>query len=129
MILKEIQYIFHYELDIPLVMGTVGGLTTLHPLSKFSLDMLGNPDARELMIIAASVGLANNYGALKSLVTKGIQVGHMKMHLLNILNFYHASQDEKEKAMAYFNNKKVSFSSVTEYINSLRSETLLGIKS
>jgi hydroxymethylglutaryl-CoA reductase len=121
--------IFHYELDIPLAMGTVGGLTSLHPMARFSLDLLGSPDARELMMIAASVGLANNYGALKSLVTKGIQVGHMKMHLLNILNFYHATHEEKEKAMVFFNNKKVSFSSVTEYLNTLRSESLLGIKS
>jgi hydroxymethylglutaryl-CoA reductase len=121
--------LFHYELDIPLAMGTVGGLTTLHPMAKFSLNLLGKPDARELMMIAAAVGLANNYGALKSLVTKGIQVGHMKMHLLNILNFYHATHEEKEKAMIYFNNKKVSFSSVTDYLNSLRSESLLGIKS
>ena len=119
---------FHYELDLPLAMGTVGGLTTLHPMAKFSLELLGNPNARELMMVAASVGLANNYGALKSLVTKGIQVGHMKMHLLNILNFYHASQEEKAKAMEFFNNKKVSFSSVTDYLNSLRSESLLGIK-
>jgi hydroxymethylglutaryl-CoA reductase len=121
--------IFHYELDIPLAMGTVGGLTTLHPMAKFSLELLGNPDAKELMIIAASVGLANNYGALKSLVTKGIQIGHMKMHLLNILNFYNASHKEKEQAMVFFNNKKVSFSSVTDYLNTLRSESLLGVKS
>lgn len=121
--------VFHYELDIPLAMGTVGGLTTLHPMAKFSLDLLGNPDAKELMIIAASVGLANNYGALKSLVTKGIQVGHMKMHLLNILNFYHANAEEKAKAMEFFNNKKVSFSSVTDFLNTLRSESLLGLKS
>jgi hydroxymethylglutaryl-CoA reductase len=121
--------IFHYELNIPLAMGTVGGLTSLHPMARFSLDLLRNPDARELMMIAASAGLANNYGAIKSLVTKGIQVGHMKMHLLNILNFYHATDEEKARAMEYFNNKKVSFSSVTEYLNSLRSENLLGIKS
>jgi len=121
--------IFHYELNIPLAMGTVGGLTRLHPMARFSLDLLGNPDARELMMIAASTGLANNYGALKSLVTKGIQIGHMKMHLLNILNFYHATHEEKEMAMEFFKNKKVSFSSVTDFLNDLRSESLLGIQS
>ena len=119
---------FHYELDIPLAMGTVGGLTTLHPMAKFSLELLGNPGARELMIIAASVGLANNFGALRSLITKGIQIGHMKMHLLNILNFYKATHEEKEKAMEHFKNQKVSFSSVTEYLNALRTESLLGIR-
>ena len=119
---------FHYELKVPLAMGTVGGLTSLHPMARFSLEMLGNPGARELMMIAASAGLANNFGAVKSLVTKGIQVGHMKMHLFNILNFYAATQEEKLKAVEYFKSRKVSFKSVTDFINSHRSHAL-GIKS
>ncbi|MDX9907728.1 MAG: hypothetical protein RBS55_14165, partial [Bacteroidales bacterium] len=89
---------------------------------------LGKPSARELMIIAACTGLANNFGAVKSLVTKGIQVGHMKMHLFNILNFYAATQEEKLKAVEYFKNKKVSFKSVTDFINNHRSQ-ILGVKS
>jgi hydroxymethylglutaryl-CoA reductase len=119
---------FHYELKVPLAMGTVGGLTSLHPMARFSLEMLGNPGARELMMIAASAGLANNFGAVKSLVTKGIQVGHMKMHLFNILNFYAATQEEKLNAVEYFKSRKVSFKSVTDFINSHRSH-ILGIKS
>jgi len=119
---------FHYELNVPLAMGTVGGLTSLHPMARFSLEMLGNPSARELMMIAATAGLANNFGAVKSLVTKGIQVGHMKMHLFNILNFYAATQEEKLKAVEYFKNHKVSFKSVTDFINNHRSH-FLGIKS
>jgi len=119
---------FHYELKVPLAMGTVGGLTSLHPMARFSLEMLGKPSARELMIIAACAGLANNFGAVKSLVTKGIQVGHMKMHLFNILNFYAATQEEKLKAVEYFKNKKVSFKSVTDFINNHRSQ-ILGVKS
>ena len=79
-------------------------------------------------MIAAAAGLANNFGAVKSLVTKGIQVGHMKMHLFNILNFYAASQEEKLKAVEYFKNHKVSFKSVTEFINNHRSH-FLGVKS
>lgn len=120
--------IFHYELVVPLAMGTVGGLTSLHPMARFSLEMLGNPSARELMMIAASAGLSNNFGAVKSLVTKGIQVGHMKMHLFNILNFYAATQDEKQKAVEYFKNNKVSFKSVTDFITNHRSH-FLGVKS
>jgi hydroxymethylglutaryl-CoA reductase len=120
--------IFHYELEVPLAMGTVGGLTSLHPMARFSLEMLGNPSARELMMIAASAGLSNNFGAVKSLVTKGIQVGHMKMHLFNILNFYAATQEEKQKATEYFKNKKVSFKSVTDFINNYRAH-VLGVKS
>ena len=120
--------LFHYELKVPLAMGTVGGLTSLHPMARFSLEMLGKPSARELMIIAACAGLANNFGAVKSLVTKGIQVGHMKMHLFNILNFYAATQEEKLKAVEYFRNKKVSFKSVTDFINNHRSQ-ILDVKS
>jgi hydroxymethylglutaryl-CoA reductase len=81
-----------------------------------------------LMMIAAAAGLANNFGAVKSLVTKGIQVGHMKMHLFNILNFYAATQEEKQKAVEYFKNHKVSFKSVTDFINQHRSH-VLGLKS
>ncbi len=113
---------FRYSLNIPLAMGTVGGLTALHPLARFSLGLLNNPDAQQLMKIAAAVGLANNFGALKSLVTKGIQIGHMKMHLFNILNHIGVSQGEKEKAIGFFKNKKVSFREVNEMISSMRSD-------
>lgn len=119
---------FRYELEVPLALGTVGGLTRLHPLARISLELLGNPDARELMTIAASVGLANNFGALKSLITKGIQVGHMKMHLFNILNHFQASKAEKEKAVKFFKDRKVSFNSVSDFIQELRSNSLSGVK-
>lgn len=111
---------FKYTLTIPLAMGTVGGLTSLHPLAKLSLALLDNPNAEDLMRIAAVVGLANNFGAVKSLVTKGIQKGHMKMHLLNILNTYDASKEEKEKAKAYFEEKKVSHNEVKKFLDKLR---------
>jgi len=111
---------FIYSLTIPLAMGTVGGLTSLHPLAKQSLEMLDNPTAKELMMITASVGLANNFAAIRSLVTKGIQVGHMKMHLMNILNHFEATEDEKAKAVEYFIGNKVSFNSVSQFINKLR---------
>jgi hydroxymethylglutaryl-CoA reductase len=111
---------FKFYLEVPIAIGTVGGLTLLHPLAKHSLELLGNPNARELMMIAASVGLANNFAAIRSLVTKGIQVGHMKMHLLNILNHFNATEEEKTKAVEYFSVQKVSFASVGQYIQKLR---------
>lgn len=111
---------FRYSLTVPLSLGTVGGLTALHPMAKFSLNLLGNPSAEELMMIAASVGLANNFGALKSLVTKGIQVGHMKMHLLNILNSMDATAKEKALAVEYFSKHKVSHNSVKKFLAGLR---------
>ncbi len=111
---------FKYELELPMALGTVGGLTSLHPLAKHSLKMLGNPTANELMMIAAAIGLANNFAAIRSLVTKGIQIGHMKMHLLNILNHFEANKEEKEKAVAYFVENKVSFSNVSLFLANLR---------
>jgi len=111
---------FKYSLTIPLALGTVGGLTTLHPLAKRSLQLLGNPNAEDLMMIMASAGLANNFGAIKSLVTKGIQQGHMKMHLLNILNRYHATEVEKSEAREFFKEEKVSVKKVSDFLASLR---------
>lgn len=59
-------------------------------MAKLSLDMLGRPGASELMQIIATIGLAQNFGAVRSLVASGIQKGHMKMHLMNILNHLEA---------------------------------------
>lgn len=108
--------IFRFELTIPLALGTVGGLTKLHPLANASLEILGNPNAMDLMKIVACVGLAQNFGAVRSLVTTGIQKGHMKMHLLNILNQLGADEGQIEMAKEYFKDNIVSFSAVREFL-------------
>ena len=112
--------IFRFWIEIPLALGTVGGLTALHPMAKLSLDMMQKPSARTLMQIIAAAGLAQNFAALRALTTKGIQHGHMKMHLMNILNQHNATKSEKEEVVAYFENRTVSHSAVVEKINSLR---------
>lgn len=111
---------FKYTLTVPMAMGVVGGLTALHPLAKRSIELLGNPNAQELMMLAAASGMANNFGALKSLTTSGIQKGHMKMHLLNILNHFEATDAEKEEAVEYFKTNKVSFNAVRSFLLALR---------
>ncbi|MFN0034665.1 MAG: hydroxymethylglutaryl-CoA reductase, degradative [Saprospiraceae bacterium] len=108
--------IFRFELEIPLALGTVGGLTALHPLAKRSLEILGNPSAKELMCIAAVVGLAQNFGAVRSLITTGIQQGHMKMHLTNILNHLGANAEEAAAAQHFFQSQTVSFSAVRRFL-------------
>lgn len=113
--------IFKFWMEIPLALGTVGGLTKLHPLVKLSLEMLRNPTAKELMQITAAVGLAQNFGALRSLTTTGIQHGHMKMHLMNILNQLEATPEEKLVLIEHFKTKTVSYSNVLEAIRDLRS--------
>jgi hydroxymethylglutaryl-CoA reductase len=111
---------FKFWIDLPLALGTVGGLTKLHPLAKLSLAILGNPSAQELMKIVACMGLAQNFAAVRSLVTTGIQKGHMKMHLSNILNHFNCTDAESDKAHQYFTDKTVSFSNVRTYIDSIR---------
>ena len=112
--------VFTFWMEIPLALGTVGGLTGLHPLVKLALELLHKPSAKELMQIVAVAGLAQNFAALRSLTTTGIQQGHMKMHLMNILNQFEANNQEKETLTEYFKNNTVTHSAVIEAINNLR---------
>ncbi|HEX9826981.1 MAG TPA: hydroxymethylglutaryl-CoA reductase, degradative [Flavobacteriaceae bacterium] len=112
--------IFTFWIEIPLALGTVGGLTSLHPLVKLSLELLHQPTAKELMQIVAVAGLAQNFAALRSLTTTGIQKGHMKMHLMNILNQFKATQDEKTRLIEYFKTHLATHSAVVEAIQNLR---------
>lgn len=112
--------LFRMELTVPLALGTVGGLTRLHPMAALALEMLGHPDATELMGIAAAAGLANNFSAVASLVTTGIQKGHMKLHLTNLLKAMSATTGEKEACLEYFSDKTVSARAVEEYLKNLR---------
>ena len=107
---------FEFTLTLPLALGTVGGLTKLHPMVGWSLELLGHPNAETLMEITAVAGLAQNFAALRALVTSGIQKGHMKMHLLNILNQYNASETQKTKAVAHFKQNTVSSSAVQAFL-------------
>lgn len=113
--------IFTFWMDVPLALGTVGGLTSLHPLVKFSMELLQKPSAEELMQIVAAAGLAQNFAALRSLTTTGIQQGHMKMHLMNILNQHQATKEEKQKVLDYFKDTTVSHSLVIDYLEKIRS--------
>ncbi len=112
--------IFTFWIEIPLALGTVGGLTGLHPLVKLSLELLHHPSAKELMQIVAVAGLAQNFAALKSLTTTGIQQGHMKMHLMNILNQFNATDAEKRTLTNHFKTNTVTHSAVAEAIEKLR---------
>ena len=113
---------FRFWIEIPLALGTVGGLTALHPMAKLSLEMLQKPSAPELMQIIATAGLAQNFAALKALTTSGIQEGHMKMHLMNILNQLNATKEEKEIIVAHFKDKTVTHIAVVDCFNELKSK-------
>ena len=116
---------FRYELEIPLAIGTYGGITRIHPVVKNTLAILNNPDARKLMMIAAASGLANNFAAVASLITTGIQTGHMKMHLSNILNQLDADIQEIDNTSRYFADRVVTFGAVEEFILQQRAKNKL----
>jgi hydroxymethylglutaryl-CoA reductase len=112
--------IFSFWIEIPLALGTVGGLTSLHPMVKLSLEMLEKPTAKELMEVVAVAGLAQNFAALRSLTTTGIQEGHMKMHLNNILNQFQVTDEERVLIKNHFKDTVVSHSAAVDFIEKLR---------
>ncbi len=106
---------FRFSIELALAVGVVGGVTAVHPLAKLAMKMLDNPSAPELMMYLAVAGLASNFGAVKALVSVGIQQGHMKMHLSNIMNQLQIPQEYRKKIQQYFQDKTVSFWAVEEY--------------
>jgi len=111
---------FRFWIDIPLALGTVGGLTKLHPLVTLSHEVLNNPSAKQLMGIVAASGLAQNFAALRALTTTGIQQGHMKMHLKNILNQLGANEGEKQALTQQFSQSTPHHADVKTALLSLR---------
>lgn len=71
-------------IKLPLAVGTIGGATNVHPTAKINLKILGVKTAKELAEVIASVGLAQNFAALRALVKEGIQRGHMSLHAKNV---------------------------------------------
>lgn len=114
---------FRFTLQLPIAIGTVGGLTSLHPIARRSFELLEFPDSNELMMIIAATGLAQNFSAVRSLVTTGIQDGHMRMHLGNILRTLEASEDEAEQARVHFNGRQVSYGAVRDYLYEQRARS------
>ena len=113
---------FRYELEMPLAIGTVGGITKIHPMVRNNLAILKNPDAKKLMTIVAASGLANNFAAIASLITTGIQHGHMRMHLPNIFSQLNISSTEREAVLNYFSGRTISHAAVEDFIRNMRSK-------
>ncbi len=72
------------EIELPIAVGTVGGVTRLHPSALTCLKLMGNPGSAKLSAIIASVGLAQNLSAIRALGCEGIQKGHMALHEKNL---------------------------------------------
>jgi len=87
------------RLEMPMAVGTVGGVTKVHPVAKVALKMLGVESARELAEVMGAVGLAQNLAAIRALATEGIQRGHMKLHARNLVVMAGAEGGLADKAV------------------------------
>ena len=111
--------------EAPLIVGVVGGVTTLHPTAKMSLKMLKVKTAERLSRICASVGLTQNLGALRALTTVGIIEGHMKLHIRNLLLGAGAKEEEMELVQGkmeeiLMQNRRISLSNAMEVLREHR---------
>ena len=94
------------ELDLPMQIATIGGTLGAHPQAQWALDLLDRPNARELAQIAVSLGLAQNFAALRALVTEGIQKGHMALHARSLLAQWGADNSQIEELMTLMRKKE-----------------------
>jgi hydroxymethylglutaryl-CoA reductase len=108
------------KIEIPLQIGTVGGIIGIHPIAKLSLDIMGVKRVNELAEIMASVGLASNFAALRALVSEGIQRGHMKLHAINYALSVGAGSLAKEVAKKMIERKDISMESARKILEELK---------
>jgi hydroxymethylglutaryl-CoA reductase len=109
------------EIELPMAVGLVGGATKTHPIAKIAVKILGVKTAKELAEIIASVGLAQNFAALRAISTEGIQRGHMKLHSKNIAIQAGAIEDEIESvAKIISDEKKVNAARAKEVLEEIR---------
>ncbi|WEV69088.1 hydroxymethylglutaryl-CoA reductase [Bifidobacterium sp. ESL0775] len=111
------------SIDIPLPLGSVGGAMSTLPMAKLSLKLLHHPDAKRLMGIVASVGLASNLSAMRALVTRGIQEGHMNLQFKSLAMSAGAKPDELEQVVAALraNPANANLETAKRLLNQLRS--------
>src|SRR6266581_3333889 len=108
-------------IEVPLAVGLVGGATAVHPTAKANVRLLGVKTAQELAEIIASVGLAQNFAALRALATEGIQRGHMSLHARNIAATVGATGDEVEQvAQLLVKERKVRMDRAKEILDEMR---------
>lgn len=111
----------------PVVVGTVGGVTKVHPSAQMSLKMLDVKSSEELSRIVAAVGLVQNLGALRALTTVGVVEGHMKLHAVNLAMAAGAQKDEMLNVQTILEEilkreRRVTLTHAIEALEKIRSE-------
>jgi len=105
------------SLELPLSVGTIGGIANVHPLAKVCLKILGVSSAQELACVMTSTGLAQNFSAIRALSTEGIQKGHMRLHARNLAAAAGAKPDQIDKIVQkMIENKKISLDEAKELL-------------
>src|SRR5699024_10927465 len=86
-------------IELPLAIGLVGGATQSHPVAKLATKIMGVQSAEQLAGVIASVGLAQNFAAVRALASEGIQKGHMKLHARNLAALAGAREDQIDEVV------------------------------
>ena len=108
-------------IEVPMAVGLIGGATAVHPTAKANVKLLGVKTAAELAEIIASVGLAQNFAAIRALATEGIQRGHMALHARNIAATVGAVGDEVDAVSEVLvRERKVRMDRAKEVLDDLR---------
>jgi len=108
-------------LELPMPVGTVGGVTRTHPTARLALKVLGVSKSQELAEVMAAVGIAQNLGALRALVQEGIQHGHMRLHARNLVVMAGAEGDLIESAVeALIESGEIRFDKAQEIVSRLK---------
>jgi hydroxymethylglutaryl-CoA reductase len=110
-------------IEVPLALGVIGGATSVNPLAKINLKILGVKSAEELARVIAAVGLAQNFAALRALATEGIQRGHMELHARNLAMTAGAVGDEVDVIVEKMvRERKIRLDYAKELLEELRAE-------
>lgn len=109
------------EIELPLALGLVGGATRTHPVARVAVKILGVKSTKEFSQVVASVGLAQNFAALRALATEGIQKGHMKLHSRNIaVNAGAAPHETESIAARLVSEKNITVGRAKEILQEMR---------
>lgn len=121
-IYDESNGILEGSIEIPMQVATVGGTISVNPMAKWSLELLGNPSSKELAMIIASVGLAQNFSAVRAIVSVGIQKGHMALHAKSVALEAGAEKYEVEKVVEILKNSKINIENAKKAVERIRNK-------
>lgn len=108
------------KIELPLSVGIVGGIINVHPMAKICSKILGVKSAQELSCVIASVGLAQNFSAMRALATDGIQKGHMKLHAKNLASAAGATPEQTDKIVQkMLEEKNISLNRAKELLEQI----------